>query len=769
MGGTPSRAAQGMKMKTPLATLGVYLVAATVSADSLNCNLSGYKAVSGLTAAVSENVLTLAWDGERDEQLRLRLAIAQGTPTIVEIAVRSKGGQWNVLGANLTPEYRIVAGLRRITNQQLVPLRELNVPLTSEIVDKYKWEAFWDAPMDMSAPVARAGGAGRGGGGRGGAPGGFSGNPPPAQGVAHQPGLPRKPEEIRRATAAYHATGCEVKTSGSRIEVTFPGVEIGKLFAGRLQYTIFKNSGLIRQEVIARTDEPSLAYKYDTGLRGFTIGPTSRMVWRDLSNTWQDYSFGGAKNDSQVPLHTSNRTIVAESRGGSIAAFPPPHSFFWAREISINLGYSWYRKDSATAFAFGIRQPEKEHESENPANFALYSARPGTWQRMPVYFYVSASPGKTALEGALAYTRQDRFKALPGYQVMATHFHTSSVSRVLASGSLDTKLPDLEAAKGSGVNIFGPVDGGRLQGDRLKGQADFYEIARRNSDKNFLFMPNEESSAGGLGGHEDVLVSKPVFWDYQRPAGTPFVENHPTYGKVYHVGGPADMMELARLENMLVYMPHPRSKGSTGFPDAMKDTPQFNHDNYRGIGMRWGMGLDGSEIRLCELRCQTLLDDMNNWVADKPGPPKYVQAITETYENKPGDDFYASGPVNYVRLASLPGPDDWSPVIDAMKRGDYFWTSGEVLISNYAVRGTGNQRTIVADVEWTFPLDFVEVVWGDGQKTERQVIDTKELPAFGSKHFEIPFDASGKKWVRFAAWDNATNGAMVMPIKLTAK
>jgi hypothetical protein len=327
----------------------------------------------------------------------------------------------------------------------------------------------------------------------------------------------------------------------------------------------------------------------------------------------------------------------------------------------------------------------------------------------------------------------------------------------------------LEAAKGAGVNIFGPVDGGRLQGDRLKGQADFYEIARRNSDKNFLFMPNEESSAGDLGGHEDVLVSRPVFWDYVRPAGTPFVENHPTYGKVYHVGGPADMMELAKLENMLVYMPHPRSKGSTGFPDAMKDTPQFNHDNYRGIGMRWGMGLDGSEMRLCEIRCQTLLDDMNNWVADKPGPPKYVQAITETYENKPGDDFYSSGPVNYVKLAALPGPTDWSPIIDAMKRGDYFWTSGEVLIPTYAVRGTGNQRTIVADVEWTFPLDFVEVVWGDGQKTERQIISTTDLPAFGSKRFEISFDATGKKWVRFAAWDNATNGAMVMPIKLTGK
>jgi hypothetical protein len=36
----------------------------------------------------------------------------------------------------------------------------------------------------------------------------------------------------------------------------------------------------------------------------------------------------------------------------------------------------------------------------------------------------------------------------------------------------------------------------------------------------------------------------------------------------------------------------------------------------------------------------------------------------------------------------------------------------------------------------------------------------------GSKHFEIPFDAAGKKWVRFAAWDTAGNGAMSQPVKL---
>ena len=94
------------------------------------------------------------------------------------------------------------------------------------------------------------------------------------------------------------------------------------------------------------------------------------------------------------------------------------------------------------------------------------------------------------------------------------------------------------------------------------------------------------------------------------------------------------MMEMAKRENLLIFMPHPRSKGSTGYPDAIKDTAHFRDEHYRGIGYRWGMGLDGSETRLCEIRCQTLLDDMNNWVADLPTPPKYIQAITETYRRR---------------------------------------------------------------------------------------------------------------------------------------
>src|SRR2546426_9160922 len=94
-------------------------------------------------------------------------------------------------------------------------------------------------------------------------------------------------------------------------------------------------------------------------------------------------------------------------------------------------------------------------------------------------------------------------------------------------------------------------------------------------------------------------------------------------------------------------------------------------------------------------------------------------------------------------------------MLRALREGNFFVSTGEILITNYAVAGTGAQRSIGADVEWTFPLSFVEVVWGDGKKIERQVVSVTDLGAFGTKRFAIPFDATGKSWVRFAVWDTA--------------
>ncbi|MBI2186866.1 MAG: hypothetical protein HYU37_07035 [Acidobacteria bacterium] len=750
-----------MKTAVPLALVLAFLPA-LAHADPLACNLSEYRPTSGLTAAVAGDVLTTTWEGDAGQQVRLRLAVVGGVPTIQELAVRARG-DWQIVASGLTPEYRVVTGLRRVTEQQLQPLRQLKVELTQKLVDEIKWDAFWDAPLNVE-PIENT----------------RTNAIPPVKGILNQPGLPRRPEEIARASAAFAVRGCAVKTSGARLEIGFDGVRLG-VFEGRLQYTVYRGTNLIEQEILARTEVDSVAYKYEAGLKGLRIDQASRVAWRDVAGNWQQYRFGGAVNTGIVPLRAENRLVIAESSGGSIAAFPPPHNFFWSREVSFNQGYVWYRKDSASTYAFGVRQPEAEShademgrgEEDTRQNFALRSARPGTWQRMPLYLYVSAAPAEAAARGALAFTRDDRFKPLPGYQVMATHFHTAMVGRLRRLGGLDMRLHDFDVVKAAGVNIFAPIDGsglgfGQPREDRLKTLADYYEAARRHSDSNFLIMPNEEGAAGGLGGHNDLLISHPVFWTTGRTAGQPLVEDHPTYGRVYHVGSPADMMEMARRENLLVYMPHPRSKGSTGYPDAIHNRDYFLDDHYRGIGVRWGMGLDGSEQRLCEIRCQTLWDEMNNWVADTPARLKFIQAITETYAQGPGDDFYANSPVNYVKLDAVPADGNWNPIIDAMKRGDYFWTSGEVLIPTYTVQGTGTKRTIVAEVEWTFPLEFVEVVWGDGMTTDRRIVSATDLAPHGRKRFEIPFDATGKKWVRFAAWDTAGNGAMAQPVRLTA-
>lgn len=757
----------------PLFACASFLVLALASgaafADPLACDLAGYKAGDGLTAQMSGDTLTLTWQGDPGQEGRLTLAIDGGAPKIKDLSLRKAGGAWSSLVADVTPDFHVTTGLRRMSNQQLRPLKDLKVPITEAEVAKHRWDPFWDAPLDM-AKAANPN----------------VNNPPPRDGLPGQPGLPRDPSEVKEADAVYAVTGCSVRTDGGRIEVSFPGVTLG-LFQGKLMYTVYRGTNLIRQEVVASTQAPWVAYKYEAGLKGLPIRDDSKVAWRDISNTWQRYRFGGVVNADKVPLLAANRLAVAQQgAAGSIAVFPPPHKFFWAREVSINMGYNWYRKDGAT-YAFGVRQNEKEHESENPANWALYSARPGTDQLMPVYLYPTLGDAAEAAAGTLAFTRGDTFKAVPGYKVMNHHYHMDLGSRWLAEGTR-TKIHDLEALKAVGFDIVSPIWSFTMFGfdgaDPKTVEAGAMDAAQKalprggnyvamldaaakgaaiHSDKDFLIMPNIEVYGGPLGGHTDLLFSHPVMLDQKKP-GQPAIETDPKYGKVYHIGSEKEFMDMVRAENVLISMPHPRTKGSAGYPDADKDSDYFNDPQYNGFGLRWGMGLDGSERRTCELRCLPMLDDMSNWMAARGQPMKYAISISEVRHQQPGDDIYASAPVTYVKLAEQPMSP--APVVEALKRGDSFVTTGEVLLTHFEVQSAGKASKVIAEVEWTFPLDMVEIVWGDGKTTGRQIVPTTDLAPFGKKRFEIPFDARGKAWVRFAAWDSASEGAISQPVAL---
>ena len=179
---------------------------------------------------------------------------------------------------------------------------------------------------------------------------------PPGGRTAH-------PSEIKRAAVSYKSDACRVDTDGDRVSVTFNGLTLG-IFSGDLQFTVYKGSNLLRQEAIAKTDAPSVAYIYKAGLKGFHIADDTQLTWRDTSQVWQQQHFGGRGEPSagQSPRAQSAGDSGCRRRlgePGSLAIFPPPHKFFFARENEVNLGYVYYRKDDDRSFSLGVMQPER--------------------------------------------------------------------------------------------------------------------------------------------------------------------------------------------------------------------------------------------------------------------------------------------------------------------------------------------------------------------------------------------------------------------------
>jgi hypothetical protein len=716
-----------------------------------NCDFKEYKAIDGLKAQMSGAVLEIAWRGDGDQQLRASFTIRDGQPTVHELAARKGQGNWIVLGRELTPEFEVTSGIRRMSDQQAGPLKLAKIAITPEIVEKEKWNAFWDAPLMI-----------------------------PGTGSI---GLPRKPEDIRHASASYHASACQVKSDGARLEVTFPGLDMG-IFSGQLRFTVYRGTNLLRQEAIAKTEEQSIAYKYVAGLKGFSIADDSRIVWRDPARAWQEYGFGGDVNKDSVALKARNRLAILETGGGSLAFFPPSHKFFFAREIETNLGYVYYRKTSDSSFAIGARQADREepykpygvsdeiwekrsHEARHDiANFALYNAPPGTWQRMPVYYYLNATDSHATQESVMAFTHDDRYKAMPGYKVMVSHFHMHFLEQLNDAGTIDLHPTWVDVFRGLGINIANmadfhsdshPKDPGPL---RFKEQKVYFDGCRRFSDRNFLLIPGEEPD-DTFGGHYISMMPHPVYWSQTREAGQQFMENDPKYGKVYHISTADDELNMLKNEHGLMWQAHPRTKGSTFYPDLVREKPHFLSDVFLGASYQ-SLPVDQSEKRLCEKRCLGLLDDMNNWTR-----AKYLIAEGDTYMKYPDDETFPQLIVNYVKLDRVPKFDeDWTPLFRAMRAGDFFVSSGEVLLRNSSIEGSGSRRTYNAEVEWTFPLEFAELVWGDGDSTHTQIVPATDLAPFGSKKFSIPFDSAGKKWVRFAVWDSAGNGAFTQPVHL---
>ncbi|MEM7231266.1 MAG: hypothetical protein AAF517_03775 [Planctomycetota bacterium] len=563
---------------------------------------------------------------------------------------------------------------------------------------------------------------------------------------------------------------------GERVVLSLGRVSCGP-FRGDLELTIFPGSPLLLLEAVVSTDEDWRAILYDAGIVSRTPN-WRRTVWVTTDDFVHSEPIDRLRPEAAFAV--KHRCIVAEAERGSVAVFPPPHQFFDPLDDSFNLKYVWRGRAFAgtrSPFGLGVRHEPRGDDRYVP----WFNAPPGTKQRLRMMILVEAGSARHALRSTLRFTRGDRFARIPGYRTFTSHYHIEhavDVERRRKRGEDTSEIPQfVDVFRKMGVEIvhlgeFHLAGNPRHRGEkRLEELHLLHEECRRLSSPDFLLLPGEEPNVY-FGGHWMSFFPRPVYWFMNRAEGQPFVEDHPKYGKVYRVGNSKELLELLRREEGLAWTAHARVKSSRGFPDRQKNTDFYRSKEWLGAAWK-AMPGDLSRDRLGE-RVLDLLDDMANW-----GQKKYVIGEVDVFRIDSHHELYGHMNINYLRIDEIPKyDDDWEPVLDALRNGEFFVTTGEVLVPEFQIGGKRSGKTyrgdlsavpLVVDLDWTFPLSFAEVISGDGKGVERTRIDLSDTKAFGKRRLSKTLNLKEKRWVRFEVWDSVSNGAFTQPVWLEAK
>ena len=107
------------------------------------------------------------------------------------------------------------------------------------------------------------------------------------------------------------------------------------------------------------------------------------------------------------------------------------------------------------------------------------------------------------------------------------------------------------------------------------------------------------------------------------------------------------MLDLVRREGGYMYQTHPRTKGSTGFPDKILSTDYFRDASYLGVGWK-ALPSDLSSPRLGD-RAFDLIDELNN-----QGLHKRLLGEVDVFQFDHTHELYAHMNINYIKLDRLP-------------------------------------------------------------------------------------------------------------------
>lgn len=572
---------------------------------------------------------------------------------------------------------------------------------------------------------------------------------------------PANPAGTREFLATFHPSKVSVETVGNRVEVAFNGMQIG-IFEGVLRYTFYPETPLMLQEAVMSTSEPDTAYYYDAGLE--MSAPQDETAGLNMDSHFTYFDSDGNLQEVTPPygserhsLSVRYRALVARMGAGSIAVFPPPHRYFMARDYTTNQGYLWYSSWRGRV-GIGIHQYPDDDTTIDP----WMNAPPGTEQEMGLFILPEPERADTTLQDVLAFTHRDHFVHLDGFITFEPHWHLAYTVQEMVHGRswVPPFKPAMEAMGIDSALIMDfhldghPAD---LTGVRMRELDEYYKACRAQSDPNFLLIPGEEADVH-LGGHWGLAFPHPVFWYENRRADQFFETPDSTYGKVYRVQDSSEMWKMIVKEDGFVYETHPRTKGSTGYPDKILSSAYFRDPRYMGMGWK-AMPSDLSSPRLGE-RAFKALDDVNNL-----GLHKRLVGEVDVFEISSSDELYGHLNINYLKLPKLPSFDHYDQIFEAVKKGAGFITTGEILLPSVSLVAKDDQEVSVdARVKSTFPLRMAEIVWGDGTETHHSTIDLRSAPPFDDHQYSWSAMTPGWKWARFAVWDVAGDGAFSNPV-----
>ena len=684
----------------------VLLASYTTIHAQVDVDTKNFSTANGAAAHVTTNTLSVKWPVNKQEQAQLIVNLEKDKPLFSGIGL-IKGSKLSRIVKDADPAFLLTVGKR-------------------DLVSQNGWNIFFDK-------------------------------------------VPLKPHQSY--TIKLEKQHVVVSSKGSRTIIQVTEIKAGG-FTGRIEITLYNGSPLFNIAAVMATDIDSVAIVYDAGLI------SRKKNWDDIA--WASVydklqSVPVVMTDTSINQAVKYRTITGSNTEGSIAIFPAPHQYFYPLDEAFNLSFTWYGNrynKMFDAYGLGIRQDLYGDKRYVP----WFNAPPGTEQRLNFFCLIGTEKPAVLLDKVKAFTHNDTYLPLDGYKTMASHFHNEHVMKVVLAGQPVPDTPNfVKVFRAMGVNIVhlaefhytahpkGPDE------QRLLELKTLFQECKRLSAGNFLLLPGEEPNEF-FGGHWLEFFPRPVYWIMSRKEGQPFVTNDPVYGKVYRIGSANEMFDLLQKENGLAWTAHARTKGSTGFPDAYMKENFFLSDRFLGAAWK-AMPADLSQRRLGK-RVFDLMDDMNNL-----GLKKKVLSEADLFSIEPGNEMYAHLNINYLQLAQMPSYDSgWQPVLDVLQHGKFFSSTGEVLIPSFTVNGKATGETVQLaktgkaivsfNVLWTFPLNFAEIISGDGEHVYRDRIDLSNTFSFGQQDIHKTIDLAGRKWVRLEVWDIAANGAFTQTVWL---